>query len=55
MSHLECAITDGHAKLTGEGKQQKVIHVAVNHTDRYANTVENRWLIIMKPESKGSV
>ena len=29
MSYLERAITDGHAKLTGEGKQQKILYVAV--------------------------
>ncbi len=32
MSYLERAITDGHAKLTGEGKQQKILYVAVNHS-----------------------
>ena len=37
MSYLERAITDGHAKLTGEGKQQKILYVAVNHTERYAD------------------
>ncbi len=64
MSYLERAITDGHAKLTGEGKQQAVpapnggarvpraalaigkfggadqLHVAVNHTERYADPEE---------------
>ena len=37
MSYLERAITDGHAKLTGEGKQQKILYVTVNHTERYAD------------------
>jgi type I restriction enzyme M protein len=40
MSYLERAITDGHAKLTGEGKQQKILYVAVNHTERYADPEE---------------
>jgi hypothetical protein len=40
MSYLERAITDGHAKLTGEGKQQKILYVAVNHTERYAGPEE---------------
>jgi type I restriction enzyme M protein len=40
MSYLERAITDGHAKLTGEGKQQKIIYVAVNHTERYTDPEE---------------
>ena len=40
MSYLERAISDGHAKLTGEGKQQKILYVAVNHTERYADPEE---------------
>jgi hypothetical protein len=40
MTYLERAITDGHAKLTGEGKQQKILYVAVNHTERYADPEE---------------
>jgi len=40
MSYLERAITDGHAKLTGEGKQQKILYVAVNHIERYADPEE---------------
>jgi hypothetical protein len=40
MSYLERAITDGHAKLTGEGKQQKILYVAVNHNERYADPEE---------------
>ena len=37
MNYLERAISDGHAKLTGEGKQQKILYVAVNHTERYTD------------------
>jgi hypothetical protein len=40
MSYLERAITDGHAKITGEGKQQKILYVAVNHTERHADPEE---------------
>lgn len=40
MSYLERAITDGHAKFSGEGKQQKIIYVAVNHTEHYADPEE---------------
>jgi len=40
MSYLERAITDGHARLTGESKQQKILYVAVNHTERYADPEE---------------
>jgi type I restriction enzyme M protein len=40
MSYLERAVTDGHAKLSGEGKQQKILYVAVNHTERYADPEE---------------
>ena len=40
MTFLERAIKDGHAKITGEGKQQKITYVAVNHTERYADPEE---------------
>ena len=40
QSFLDRAITDGHAKLSGEGKQQKILYVAVNHTERYADPEE---------------
>ena len=40
MSYLERAIADGHAKISGEGKQQKILYVAVNHTERYADPEE---------------
>ena len=40
MSYLERAIADGHAKFSGEGKQQKILYVAVNHTERYADPEE---------------
>ena len=37
---LDRALTEGHAKLTGEGKQQRIIYVAVNHTERFADLEE---------------
>jgi hypothetical protein len=40
MSYLERALADGHAKLTGEGKQQKILYGAVNHPERYADPEE---------------
>ena len=40
MSHLESAIKDGHAALTGDGKQQKIHYVAADHTERYADPEE---------------
>lgn len=40
-TYLERAIKDGHAKLTGEGKNEKITYVAVNHTERFADAEEN--------------
>ena len=37
MNYLDRAITEGHAELTGEGKQQKILYVAVNHAERCAD------------------
>ena len=34
---LSRAMADGHAELTGEGKQQKIRYVAAGHTERYAD------------------
>lgn len=30
MTYLECAISDGHAKFSGEGKQQQITYLAGN-------------------------
>lgn len=35
--YFDHAIKDGHAKLLGEGRQQKVLYVAVNHTEKYSD------------------
>jgi type I restriction enzyme M protein len=40
MTYLERAQKDGHAKLAGEGKQQKITYIAVNHSERYADPEE---------------
>lgn len=40
IAFLDRALTDGHVKLTGEGKQQKIIYIAINHTERYADSEE---------------
>lgn len=37
---LERALKDGHAKLTGEGKNEKITYLAVNHTERYNDPEE---------------
>ena len=40
MTYLERALQDGHAQLTGAGKQQKITYLAVNHAERCANPEE---------------
>jgi len=40
MTYLGRAIKDGHAKISGEGKQQKILYLAVNQTERYADPEE---------------
>lgn len=40
MTHLQRAIKDGHAKLTGEGKNEKITYIAVNHTEKYSDPEE---------------
>lgn len=40
MTHLERAIKDGHAKFTGAGKQQKIIYIAVEQTEKYSDPEE---------------
>lgn len=40
MAYLDRALKDGHAKLTGEGKQQRITYIAVNHSERYADPEE---------------
>ncbi|HEY9172074.1 MAG TPA: N-6 DNA methylase [Verrucomicrobiae bacterium] len=40
QTFLSRAIADGHAELTGEGKQQKIRYIAADHTERYADPEE---------------
>src|SRR5688572_14118623 len=40
MTYIERALNDGHARLLGEGKQQKILYVAANHTERYTDPEE---------------
>ncbi|MCC6298474.1 MAG: restriction endonuclease subunit M [Anaerolineales bacterium] len=40
MTYLERAINDGHAKLTGEGKSEKITYLAVNHSEKYNDPEE---------------
>ncbi|MBL8099816.1 MAG: N-6 DNA methylase [Anaerolineales bacterium] len=37
---LERALKDGHATLKGEGKNEKITYVALNHTERYNDPEE---------------
>ena len=39
-TYLERAIEDGHAKITGEGRTQKITYLAVNYSERYADPEE---------------
>jgi len=39
-SFLTRALADGHAKLTGEGKQQKITYLAADHTERFSDPEE---------------
>jgi type I restriction enzyme M protein len=39
-TYLDRAIRDGHAKLMGEGKAQRIIYLAVNHAERYSDPEE---------------
>ena len=34
------ALKDGHAKLVGEGKTQRIVYLAVNHSERYSDPEE---------------
>jgi len=37
---LQRALKDGHAKITGEGKAQRIVYLAVNHSERYSDPEE---------------
>jgi type I restriction enzyme M protein len=40
MTYLERALADGHARLLGEGKQQKIIYMAFKQTERFSDPEE---------------
>lgn len=40
MTYLEKAKADGHVRLAGEGKQQKITYIAANKTENYADPEE---------------
>ncbi len=40
MKYLDRAINDGHTKITGEGKQQKILYLAVNQIERFSDPEE---------------
>jgi type I restriction enzyme M protein len=37
---LSQAINDGHSKFTGEGKAQRIVYLAINHSERYSDPEE---------------
>ncbi|HML76219.1 MAG TPA: restriction endonuclease subunit M [Anaerohalosphaeraceae bacterium] len=34
------ALSDGHVKITGEGKTQRIVYIAVNHNERFSDPEE---------------
>ena len=40
MAYLEQALKKGYAKITGEGKNEKITYIAANYTDRYSDPEE---------------
>ena len=40
MTNLQRAIADGHARLSREGKTEKIHYVAANHTERFSDPEE---------------
>ena len=40
MNYLERAVTDGHAKFSGDGKTERIHYVAASHSDRWADPEE---------------
>ena len=40
MTYFEQAVKDGHAQLSGEGRNERVTYFAVNHTERYPDPEE---------------
>ena len=40
MTFLKRAIADGHARITGGGKNQKISYVAAQHSERFSDPAE---------------
>lgn len=40
MAYLQQAIADGHAEFRGEGKKQRIVYLAVNHSEIYSDPEE---------------
>lgn len=40
MTYLDTAIKEGLAKITGEGKKQKITYIPVDHSERYSDPEE---------------
>ncbi len=39
-TYLEKAIRDGHAKISGEDKKQRIHYIAANHSERWSDPEE---------------
>ncbi len=39
-TYLDRAIADGHAKLAGEGKAERIHYLAVGHSERWSDPEE---------------
>jgi len=37
MTYFDRAIKDRHSKIAGEGKQQKILYLAINQTERFSD------------------
>ena len=40
QTYLERAVSDGHAKFSGEGRAQRIVYLAVNQSERYGDPEE---------------
>lgn len=40
MSYLERALADGHARITGEGKSERIHYVSADHSERWSDPEE---------------
>ena len=48
MTYIEKAIKAGHAKISGNGKQQKITYIAVDQPERYSGPEEQSVLILKR-------